>query len=162
MHRALPFVAALGLLAGCGTPMLIRRFDVILRTPEGSAQAAELSYRYPRSAIPSGSDAGIGDFLLGILMEPFDILVSTGVAIDAVGSEEVDVVAGPLGWLAALTPFATLVPDVDFGPRRDFETTEEVLGGLRNDDAGIRRAALRAGGFDAAIVDVHILEAGAR
>ncbi|MFK7740039.1 MAG: hypothetical protein AB8H80_06910 [Planctomycetota bacterium] len=48
--------------------------------------------------------------LVAVLLEPVDLFASTGAAIAAMFDDKACVQGGVVGWLWAMTPFATLVP----------------------------------------------------
>ena len=66
--------------------------------------------------------------------EPVDWVMSTVTAARAIVRSDLSVAGGPFGWLAALTPFATLIPELDLGPRGSAEVDDATLERLRLGD----------------------------
>lgn len=145
--RALAWLLAGGLTCGlgaCGTNLLVTHHEVTLRGDDGAETPVLVSLREPDGIIQANvHEAPVLGFCIGMLCEPIDLLYSTGIAVFAIGSEEVTVRGGPAGWLAALTPFATLVPALHLPPGKHATATTEQLQDLLADDPERRAAAAR-------------------
>lgn len=141
MHRALTTLL-LVLLSSCGANLLVVRSHVEARSTTGHLIELELDYQ-PPDGLVHDLDSPVLEFLFGIAAEPFDLVVSTGIAIDAMFRADRRVQLGPLGWLASLTPFATLVPCIQFPPWGRHPVDTETLATLRDGNAEQRAAAAR-------------------
>lgn len=140
--RALAALLPLLALPACGANLLVVRTHMEARSTTGHAVELDLDYQPPYGLVHD-IDSPVLEFLFGILAEPFDVLVSTGMAVDAMFRDDRSVQLGPLGWLLSLTPFATLVPGLEFAPwgRRTLDAaTLEVL---RDGSPAERAAAAR-------------------
>lgn len=153
--RALATLLPLLALPACGANLLVVRTHTEVRSTTGHVVELELDYQ-PPYGIVHDLDAPVLEFLFGIVAEPFDVLVSTGFAVDAMFRADRSVQLGPLGWLASLTPFATLVPGLEFAPwgRRNLDA--DALEQLRSGTDAQRAAAARALLHDERIVGARI------
>ncbi len=129
-------------LSSCGTNLLVVRRDAELHTADGQVIAVQVDYRVENGLLQD-DDKPVATFLVGILLEPVDMLVSTGLAIRTIFRDADSVVAGPFGWFLAMTPFATLVPAFELPPRSFVKVDGPALARLRNDDPDARTAAAR-------------------
>lgn len=110
-------------LPGCGTCLLVVRHATELRHEDGRVIAVHVDYQPSHGLLWSG-DADRDESLpftlytmfVGLLCEPIDIVVSTGLAAASVCRDADSVAGGPFGWIASLTPFATLVPALELPP----------------------------------------------
>lgn len=157
--RRLAWLLASGLTCGlgaCGTNLLVTHHEVTLRADDGAETPVLVSLREPDGLIQANvHEAPALGFCIGMLCEPIDLLYSTGIAIYALGSDEVSVAAGPAGWLAALTPFATLVPAIHLQPATTRNATAAQLQQLLDDDPERRAAAAREFFGDEAITHLQ-------
>jgi hypothetical protein len=151
--RRLPFVLvlALPLLASCGANLLVVRRPGELRLPGGGSVPITVAYREPDGFLQS-DDPPLHAPLIGLLVEPIDWLQSTVIAAGAVVRSDWSVAGGPFGWLAALTPFATLVPQLHLPPAFTADADDAAVTSLRAGDDGPARDALG----DARIVRVWL------
>jgi hypothetical protein len=143
MNAAGPAVALLlAALPGCGTNLLVVRHDAELRTFDDRVIPVRIDYR-TELGLWHGGDHPVMTAVIGILFEPVDFFYSTGVAIVAITDDEWSVAGGPLGWLWALTPFATLVPEWELPPDSFARVDEALLLRLQSSDPDERRDAAR-------------------
>lgn len=113
--RVAALLLGLLVLPGCGANLLLLERSFELQTTDGYAQPLRVGYRIPDGFLQDDHDP-VSNAVFGLLAEPFDWLASSYVAIGSLFDDEESVAYGPLGWLAALTPFATLVPRLEFPP----------------------------------------------
>jgi hypothetical protein len=125
------------LLAACGSNLLVARHQAELHLPSGATVPIELDWRIENGMLDLGEP--ISTALVGLLIEPFDWLASTSIAISSITDSDQHVVLGPLGWLAALTPFATLVPEFEFPPGYRQDIDDATLAKLRAGDVATAR-----------------------
>jgi hypothetical protein len=130
----------LPMLAACGTNLLIVAWPAELRAANGERVPVILHYREPEGFLQS-SDPPLHAPLVGLLCEPLDWLQSTTIAALAVVRSDWQVAGGPFGWLASLTPFATLVPQLHLPPPATAAVDDAALASLRDGDDGPARAA---------------------
>ena len=138
--RAVATLLPLLAVPACGANLLVVRSYAEARTTTGQLVELELDYR-PPYGIVHDLDSPLLEFLFGIVAEPFDLVVSTGIAVDAMFRADRSVQLGPLGWLASLTPFATLVPGIEFAPWGRRTVDPAALAALRDGSADQRAAA---------------------
>ncbi len=151
MRRPRLAVLLLPLLASCGTNLLVVTRPGELRLPGGALVPIAVAYREPCGFLQS-DDPPLHAPLVGLLMEPIDWVLSTGIAAGAVVRSDWSVAGGPFGWLAALTPFATLVPQLHLPPAVTADADDAAVTCLRAGDDGPARDALG----DARIVRVWL------
>jgi hypothetical protein len=118
--------------ASCGACLLIQRQDATLRTVDGTQVPVRVEWLVPNGILMA--DAPVRRFVLGLLLEPVDWCISSGAACVALFSDDTDVALGPLGWLATLTPFATLFPAPEARPSRSVAVDAGQLARLRAGD----------------------------
>lgn len=135
-------LALLPALPGCGASLLVIHRPFELQTTDGYAQPLVIGYRIPDGFLQDDREP-ISNAVFGLLAEPFDWLASTYVAIGCLFDDEESVAYGPLGWLAALTPFATLVPRLEFPPVLTARLDRFAARRLVQGDAAARAAAAR-------------------
>ncbi|MFM1871748.1 MAG: hypothetical protein RL398_1170 [Planctomycetota bacterium] len=129
---------------GCGSNLLVQRRPLTLHDAEGGQTETVIALRVPDGIVQANvHEAPALGILIGTLCEPLDWLWSTGIAVYALGSDEVEVLGGPFGWLASLTPFATLVPALHIPPPSHASPTVEQRTGLLDVDPARRVAAAR-------------------
>ncbi|MBX3462486.1 MAG: hypothetical protein KF830_04905 [Planctomycetes bacterium] len=148
--RRLPVLAlAIGAVlpqGACGSCLLVLHRDVVLALPDGERHAVRVDYHVPHGLLWDGNeetwDIGlVQQVVFGLLLEPVDILFSTAIAATSVVQSDTSVMAGPLGWLASLTPFATLVPAMHLAPPTVAPVDAATVAALRdNDPTAMRRA----------------------
>ncbi|MBK8099446.1 MAG: hypothetical protein IPK26_20245 [Planctomycetes bacterium] len=93
-------------------------------------------------------------------MEPIDWLFSTGVAVQSLFASDQDVVAGPVGYVASLTPFWTLVPALELPPPTTLKLDGRQRVALYDEDPARRVAAIAAAANDPRLVAVSRESAG--
>lgn len=130
----------LPMLAACGTNLLIVARPAELRTASGERAPVILHYREPEGFLQS-TDPPLHAPLVGLLCEPLDWLQSTTIAALAIVRSDWQVAGGPFGWLASLTPFATLVPQLHLPPPASAVVDDHALASLRQGDDAPARAA---------------------
>lgn len=135
-HLLLAAIAPL--LAGCGSNLTILHQRWPVQGPDDETVVL---------LIDNQPQLGIGSYgppvvvaAMGILMEPMDWICSTIAFVSAPFSEGHSIAGGPFGYVAALTPFATLVPAMTRGPG-PVHADAAMLARLRSDSADERRAA---------------------
>ncbi|MCC6785843.1 MAG: hypothetical protein IT457_23550 [Planctomycetes bacterium] len=153
-------LACLGLPA-CGTNLLVERRELSFVTQDGVQHAATVELREP-DGILQDDESPIRTAVLGLIAEPFDILLSTAIATDALFSSQSSVEAGPLGWLAAMTPFATLMPAIHVPPAARIEVDAAQFEALRSADQARRLEAARAACSEPRLVDARLHDTTAR
>ena len=153
---------ALGLLSltSCGVNLFIIKQELRLTSPDGASHNVRVVMRPEHGMMQPDFDASFGRWLsqaaFAVLFEPLDLIASTAIAVDAMFDPNHDVAGGPIGWLAAMTPFATLVPELlpsyfFFGRPIDAPQWQQ----LSSDDEADRRAAARQIWPDRNITYVH-------
>ncbi len=155
MHRILLLLVLAAGLGSCGTCLLVLSCNVEFRAPDGATYAGVVEYRQPAGLL-NLDDSPIGAAIFGLLLEPVDIVLSTVIAVDAMFDAETAVELGPLGYVATLTPFFTLMPLLQLPPPLRIDVDAEQLGSLRGSDAARRGGAIRAAAHDARILDAHL------
>lgn len=130
-------------LAGCGTNLLVVQRDVEFRAADGTTLAMAVDYRIADGVLADLVEQPVARAGVGLLLEPVDWIASTWVAMTALFDGEQHVAWGPLGWLGSLTPFATLLPRVEFPPGPRADLSAEQLARLRSQDPAVRAAAAR-------------------
>ena len=148
-------------LAACGTNLLVERRELSFVTEDGVHHAGSVDLREPDGILQDG-ESPIRTAVLGLIAEPFDIVLSTVVATDALFSSQTSVEAGPLGRLAAMTPFATLMPAIHFPPSPRIDVDADQLQALRSADHVRRLEAARSACSDPRIVDARLHDTTAR
>ncbi len=135
MHRlrATTLAAACLSLHGCGVNLLVQHRDADLRDSRGGTIPVTLHWQTERGFL-GNEHPPVHAPLVGLLMEPVDWVMSTVTAARAIVRSDLSVAGGPFGWLAALTPFATLIPELDLGPRGSAEVDDATLERLRLGD----------------------------
>lgn len=141
------------LLAACGTCLLEVTRPVTFVLPDGGEAAGTLTYREP-DGILFDDDPPAYAPLIGLLMEPVDWLYSSIVAVGSVFRSDQDVVAGPFGYVASLTPFWTLVPGLHLPPPTNVKLDGRQRVALYDEDPARRVAAIAAAANDPRIVAV--------
>ncbi len=139
------------LLVSCGVSMLVVTRDAMIRTPDGELLRVVVELRSDSGALGTEETEPLvvlGTAFLGILVEPLDMVVSTILGVDAVFRDDARVEGGPIGWLASLTPFATLTPPVypslfELSRDRAYDVSAEQLSLLRSPDPMVRAATAR-------------------
>lgn len=138
------------LLAGCGSNLLIQRQDAEVCTAAGATLPLRIAF-----VVPEGIGTGEGPLAaraaMGLLVEPLDWLWSTGIALQAIVDPDLEVAGGPFGYLAALTPFATLVPMLHLPPRTTATVDDATFAQLQDADPELRAQAARSVLRDASI-----------
>lgn len=135
--------ALLTTLYGCGTNLLVVRRDVEFRAADGTHLTLPIDYQIADGVLADLVENPIARAGVGLVLEPVDWCASTWVALSAMFDGDQHVAWGPLGWLGALTPFATLLPRIEFPPGPQADATAEQLARLRSADAAVRAAAAR-------------------
>lgn len=132
----LGLLAALASLPACGANLLVRRVEAPVRLPDGETRYVVLETRPQNGLLQPHYDAPVltwvGESLVAIALEPVDLLLSTTTAITAMFDPDARVVGGPVGWLWAMTPCATLVPFPQI--KVPFHVTDEQWADLTSDD----------------------------
>lgn len=136
--------AGLGVLvlSGCGTNLLVTHRQIDLATESGARLPATIDFRI-RDGLLQQDDAPVQTAIVGLLCEPVDWVTSTWCAISCTWDDEYSVAWGPLGWLASLTPFATLVPALELPPVLFAKVGDAMVARLRDPDPEVRAAAAR-------------------
>lgn len=127
-------------LTACGPCLLVIRQDVVFVGPQAEELPGEIEWREPDGIL----SPRYGAFPANLLGEPFDLLFSTITAVNAMFDDDESVLGGPLGWIAALTPFATLVGAPSLPPLRRIELHGDAIHLLRGGDSSAGAAAVRA------------------
>jgi hypothetical protein len=137
--------ACLALCAtGCGTNLLVQHRPLTLHAEGGIDHELTLGLRVQDGIVQANvHEAPALGMLIGTLCEPLDWLWSTGIAVYALGSDDFEVLGGPFGWLASLTPFATLAPALHLPPPVHASPDAEQLRDLLDVDPARRAAAAR-------------------
>ncbi len=140
--RAAALLLAVLALPGCGANLLLLERSFELQTTDGYVQPLRIGYRIPDGFLQDDHDP-VSNAVFGLLAEPLDWLASTYVALGCLFDDEESVAYGPLGWLAALTPFATLVPRLEFPPVFTARLDRLAARRLVQGDAAARTSAAR-------------------
>ncbi len=123
----------------CGACLLVQNQAVELQTVRGETVPVTVSFRNPDGLMSLETPGR--RLWLGFLVEPFDWVLSTTVAIEAIFSDETDVAMGPIGWLCSLTPFATLFPTPQIGLPSTLKVGDIDLNSMRAGDMDAARSA---------------------
>ena len=134
-----PFAAIACLaLGGCGVNLLVQHVAGNLHDSQGRAIPVTLHWQVERGFL-GNEDQPVHGPLVGLLLEPIDWVMSTVTAARALVRSDLSVSGGPIGWFAAMTPFATLIPELDLGPRRSATVDDATLERLRQGDVDTAR-----------------------
>ena len=145
--RAASMLLGLLLLTSCGVNLSIVQQKLHVKLPDGARHNIVVVQRPESGLLQPNFDESVACWLpqtvFAVLLEPVDLIASTVVAVDAMFDPDHDIAGGPVGWLAAMTPVATLVPQIHisyiFGRRIDAKQWQQ----LSSDDEADRRAAAR-------------------
>lgn len=136
-------LASLAISSSCGVCLLVTTTETRFTTRDGESIRAMLSFR------PTGIGETIGEaartFPINLFFEVLDDAIFTpyaGLRCLLRSDESID--GGFLGWLAALTPFATLSPGPYSFPPFPVGIDDDTLGVLRGPDDEERHRAVRA------------------
>ena len=137
-------------LAGGGSNLPIQRRNAEVRNESGEVLPLRIAF-----AVPEGIGTGEGPLVaraaLGLLVEPLDWLWSTGVALLAIVDADLEVAGSPCGFLAALTPFATLVPMLHVPPLATATVDARTFAHLQDSDSDVRAETARSALHDSTI-----------
>jgi len=134
-------------LSSCGINLSIVRQDLRVKLPDGTSHRVRIEARPEHGFLQPNFDDSVVCWLaqtvFGVLLEPVDLIASTTAAVNAMFDQNHDIAGGPIGWLAAMTPFATLVPPVHLSYIIGRRIDEAQWQKLSSDNAADRRSAAR-------------------
>tara|TARA_R110002072_G_scaffold46591_2_gene128843 strand:+ start:12596 stop:13189 length:594 start_codon:yes stop_codon:yes gene_type:complete len=147
MRAASTLLGLLLLLTSCGVNLSIVQQKLHVKLPDGARHSVRVVQRPESGLLQPNFDESVACWLpqtvFAVLLEPVDLIASTVAAVDAMFDPNHDIAGGPVGWLAAMTPVATLVPQIHisyiFGRRIDAKQWQQ----LSSEDEADRRAAAR-------------------
>lgn len=160
MIRRLAAYLGVAVLPACGANLMLWRADVTGILPDGREVPLGVEVRPEHGMLQPEFDRPwtrwLPQAVIATLFEPIDVLLSTGGAIEAMFRSDFRVAGGALGWLAALTPGATLCPGMIVGVRSPVQIDATQWHELQADDRWRRLAAARAVCHNDRIVDVSV------
>lgn len=134
-------IAMSAAVTACGPCLLVIRQDVVFVGPHAEELPGEIEWREPEGLL----SPKFGGFPLTLVCEPADVIFSTIIALNAMFDSDRSVRLGPIGWIAALTPFATLVPSMDVNrpPPARIQLDGSAIQQLQDGTAEARAHAVR-------------------
>lgn len=153
-------IAAALALSSCGHCLLVESREVVFEAPDGARYPGIVDVNEPHGLLDE-HESPLGRAVVGLLIEPVDILFSTAIAVEAVFRSDRSIVLGPLGWLATLTPFATAMPQLHLDLFRSavIELDDAQYDALRSGDEERAVEAVRDAARDGDIVGARLTSA---
>ncbi len=156
LAAALAFAPGLA-LSSCGHCLLIESREVVFEAPDGARYPGVVDVHEPHGLLDE-DESPLRRAVVGLLIEPVDILFSTAIAVEAVFRSDRSIVLGPIGWLATLTPFATAMPQLHLHLFRSvvIELDDAQYDALRSGDEERAADAIRDAARDGQIVGARL------
>ncbi|MBI5853088.1 MAG: hypothetical protein HZB39_18920 [Planctomycetes bacterium] len=143
------------LASSCGHCLLVESREVVFEAPDGARYPGVIEVNEPHGLLDE-DESPLRKAVVGLLIEPVDILLSTAIAVEAVFRSDRSIVLGPLGWLATLTPFATAMPQLHLFFSGVIELDDAQFEALRSGDDERALDAVRAAASEGDIVGARL------
>lgn len=135
-------LAAAAPSAGCGPCLLVATRASTLTTTDGTVVPIDVDVRLRGWFDPPDEDQVLGAVLTAPVTELLDALFVPVSAVRCLFDPGTRIDGGPFGCIAALLPFANLMPAPQAPPPSARDVTPADLALLRGPDGGERRAAV--------------------
>lgn len=136
-------VLAISTASSCGFNMTCVRHESVVTAP-GRPEVPVYVWIRPFYGLvtPAGSMSGDAGLIILIGVEVFDLLASTGVAIVSIFDDDLRLAGGPAGWLLAIVPPFTAVPEAGIAVPARLRATPAEVDAILGDDPRARDAAV--------------------